>query len=93
MNTENTKVFFRYGEDNSTIEAVATNLESGQEIARRQVQLRHGDRPNKVLGRKYAFKKLMTHVLENSLISSQEVGNIWRVFSTTCRQPKEKLAY
>ena len=93
MNTQNTKVFFRYGENNSSIEAVASNLETGEEIARKRVLLRHGDNPNKLIGRKYAFKKLTTHILENSLLAGQEVGDMWRVFSTSCKQPKEKLAY
>lgn len=99
MKTEETKVFFRYETNaqghkvpNGKIEAIAVNNE-GVEIARREVQLRHGDKPNKQLGRKYAFKKLMTHSLENNLISSKEVESLWKEFSKTCKQPIQKLAY
>lgn len=100
MKTENTKVFFRYERDqegqkvqDGKIEVVAVNLENGNEIARREVQLRHGDKPNKELGRKYAFKKLMSHALNNNLLPGKEVENLWKQFGSTCKQPERKLAY
>ena len=100
MKTENTKVFFRYERDqegqkiqDGKIEVVAVNLENGNEIARREVQLRHGDKPNKQLGRKYAFKKLMDHSLVNNLLPKTEIGLLWKSFGSTCKQPERKLAY
>lgn len=100
MKTQTTKVFFRYEKDqqgkkveNGKIEAVAINLQTEEEIARREVQLRHGDKPDKMLGRKYAFKKLMNHTLENNLLSGKEVENLWKEFTSTCKQPAKKLAY
>lgn len=100
MKTENTKVFFRYEKDeqgnkvpNGKIEAVMINNTTGEEIARREVILRHGDKPNKLIGRKYAFKKLITHTMNNKLIPNTEVENLWREFGRTCKSPKLKLAY
>ena len=100
MKTSSTKVFFRYEKnqdgkkvENGKIEAIATDLETGQEIARREVILRHGDKPNKQLGRKYAFKKLMNHVMEGNLIPRSQVGELWKQFGSTCKQPNNKLAY
>ena len=92
MKTYNTKVFFRYPEDGSII-AVAKNVETNENIAIREVKLRHGDKPDKRIGRKYAFKKLMNYVMENNLIPRTEVGQLWTQFGSTCRQPKQKLAY
>lgn len=99
MKTTETKVFFRYETDaqghkvpNGKIEAIAVNNE-GVEIARREVQLRHGDKPNKQLGRKYVFKKLMTHALNNNLLPGKEVEALWKQFGATCKQPEKKLAY
>ncbi len=75
------------------IEAIMINSNSGEEIARREVLPRHGDLPNKILGRKYVFKKLMTKALDENLIPRQEVGELWKSFGTICKQPSQKLAY
>jgi hypothetical protein len=93
MKGQITKVFFKYAEDQSKIEAIAINLETKEEVARREVIRRHGDRPCKVLGRKYAFKKLMTHVLQNKILPGKEVEALWKSFGSMCKQPAEKLAY
>lgn len=92
MKTDQTKVFFRYSED-GTITAVAKNVKTNEEIATREVKLRHGDIPNKIVGRKYAFKKLMDHSLTNNLLPGKEVENLWKLFGSTCKQPQQKLAY
>ena len=92
MKTDQTKVFFRYDE-NGTITAVAKNVQTNEEIVTREVKLRHGDIPNKVVGRKYAFKKLMDHSLSNNLLPGKEVENLWKLFGSTCKQPNCKLAY
>ena len=92
MKTDQTKVFFRYDE-NGTITAIAKNVQTNEEVATREVKLRHGDVPNKVVGRKYAFKKLMDHSLVNHLLPSKEVENLWKLFGSTCKQPQQKLAY
>ena len=92
MKTENIKVFFRYTEDGK-IECIAKSLATSEEIAKREVMLRHGDKANKVVGRKYAFKKLMDHVMNNNLIPKPEVGKLWKEFGSTCKQPNFKLSY
>lgn len=92
MKTDQTRVFFNYG-DNNSIKAIMRSVETDQEIAVREVKPRHGDVPNKIVGRKYAFKKLMTHALENNLIPKPEVGALWKLFGSTCKQPSQKLAY
>ena len=92
MKTDLTKVFFRY-EENGTIKAIAKDLTSNEEIATREVKLRHGDSNNKLIGRKYAFKKLMTHIMDNNILPNIEVGNLWKQFGSTCKQPINKLAY
>lgn len=92
MKTESTKVFFRYDE-NGTITAIAKNVQTNEEITSREVKLRHGDTPNKIVGRKYAFKKLMDHSLTNNLLPGKEVENLWKLFGSTCKQPQQKLAY
>lgn len=92
MKTDQTKVFFRYDE-NGTITAVAKNVQTNKEVATREVKLRHGDVPNKVVGRKYAFKKLMDYSLENKYLPGKEVENLWKLFGSTCKQPSQKLAY
>ena len=92
MNTENTKVFFKY-EENGTTKAIAKNSLTGEEIASREVKLRHGDKPCKIIGRKYVFKKLMTHALDNNLLPGAQVEAFWKQFSSTCKQPTTKLAY
>ena len=107
MKTDKTKVFFRYEKEEievngekklvtklgGKIEAVAISLEDKTEIARREVKLRHGDQPDKILGRKYAFKKLMDFTLDAKLLPGKEVENLWKGFSTMCTQPYERLAY
>lgn len=92
MNTETTKVFFKY-EENGTTKAIAKNSLTGEEIASREVKLRHGDSPNKLIGRKYAFKKLMNHAMQNNLLPCKEVEALWKEFSSKCKQPNVKLAY
>lgn len=92
MKTDQTKVFFRY-EENGTITAVAKNVQTNEEVATREVKLRHGDAPNKIVGRKYAFKKLMDHSLTNNLLPGKEIENLWKLFGSTCKQPQQKLAY
>lgn len=92
MKSQNTKVFFRYNEDGS-IQAIAKNLQTNEEIASREVKLRHGDKPEKIVGRKYAFKKLMDHSLNNNLIPKVEIGELWKSFGSMCKQPSQKLAY
>ena len=92
MKVGNVKVFFRY-EENGTTRAIAKNVETEQEIASREVKLRHGDKPCKIIGRKYVFKKLMTHALNNNLLPGNQVEAFWKQFSSTCKQPKTKLAY
>ncbi len=93
MKTETTKVFFRYPEGEAKIIAVAKNVATDQEIATREVVLRHGDKPDKRIGRKYAFKKLMNHVMNEQLLPKPEVGELWKQFGSQCKQPKVKLAY
>jgi len=108
MKTADTKVFFRYekeqvqGEDgkvrqitkpDGAITAVAISVQTGEEIANRVVTLKHGDKPNKELGRKYAFKKLTTFLLDNKLVPGKEVEGLWREFGATCKQPSVKLAF
>ena len=100
MKTDQTKVFFKYEQnENGTrkvdgkIEAIAIDLSTKQEIVRREVKPRHGDTPDKLVGRKYAFKKLMTHSLENNLIPKSEIGLLWKSFGSMCKQPIQKLAY
>lgn len=92
MKTENTKVFFKY-ERNGTIVAVAKNIQTNEEIATREVKLRHGDSPNKIIGRKYAFKKLMDYGMSMNVIPKKEVENLWKLFGSTCKQPQQKLVY
>ncbi len=92
MNTETTKVFFKY-EENGTTKAIAKNSLTGEEIASREVKLRHGDSPNKLIGRKYAFKKLMNHAMQNNLLPGKEVEALWKEFGSKCKQPNIKLAY
>ena len=92
MKVGNVKVFFRY-EENGTTRAIAKNVETEQEIASREVKLRHGDSPNKLIGRKYAFKKLMNHAMQNNLLPGKEVEALWKEFSSKCKQPNVKLAY
>ena len=92
MKTDQTKVFFRYDE-NGTITAVAKNVQTNEEVATREVKLRHGDKPNKIVGRKYAFKKLMDYSLNNNLLPKSEIGALWKLFGSTCKQPSQKLAY
>lgn len=92
MNTGNTKVFFKY-EENGTIKAIAKNATTNEEIASREVKPRHGDVPNKLIGRKYAFKKLMTHAMQQNLLPGKEVEALWKQFGSTCKQPNVKLAY
>jgi hypothetical protein len=107
MKTNQTKVFFRYEKEevqtpkgiklvnkvNGTITAVARNIETGEEIASREVKLRHGDVSNKVIGRKYVFKKLMDYSLNNNLLPRPEISELWKLFGSTCKQPNVKLAY
>ena len=92
MKTDQTKVFFRYDE-NGTITAIAKNVQTNEEVATREVKLRHGDIPNKVVGRKYAFKKLMDCSLTNNLLPKPEIGALWKLFGSTCKQPQQKLTY
>ena len=92
MNTETTKVFFKY-EENGTTKAIAKNSLTGEEIASREVKLRHRDSSNKLIGRKYAFKKLMNHAMQNNLLPGKEVETLWKEFSSKCKQPNVKLAY
>lgn len=92
MKTEKTKVFFKY-EENGAIKAIAKNVQTNEEIASREVKLRHGDSPNKLVGRKYAFKKLMNHAMQNNLLPGKEVEALWKQFGSNCKQPNVKLAY
>ena len=92
MKVENVKVFFKY-EENGTTVAIAKNVETNEELASREVRLRHGDKPEKIVGRKYAFKKLMNHVMDNNIFPKHLVGELWKQFGSQCRQPKQKLAY
>jgi len=100
MKSNNVKVFFKYEKDENkhrkvdgVIEAIAVNTETKEEIARRMVTPRHGDKPDKVLGRKYAFKKLMDFSLQNHLIENKTVEGLWKSFGQMCKQPSVKLAY
>lgn len=92
MKTDRTRVFFKYEQDGE-IKAIMKGVETDKPIAERMVKLRHGDKPNKIVGRKYAFKKLMTYALENELIPKTEIGLLWKLFGSTCKQPQQKLAY
>ena len=92
MKTDQTKVFFKYNE-NGTITAVARSLATNENIVSREVKLRHGDVPNKIVGRRYAFKKLMDYSLTNNLLPKPEIGALWKLFGSTCKQPNHKLAY
>ncbi len=92
MKTDQTKVFFIYENDGS-ITAVAKNVQTNEEIVTREVKLRHGDTPNKIVGRKYAFKKLMDYSLTSNLLPKSEIGLLWKLFGSTCKQPNQKLAY
>ena len=100
MKAENVKVFFKYEKNeegqrvvDGKIEAIAINVETKEEITKREVKPRHGDLPNKELGRKYAFKKLMDHVMNNNILPKPLVGELWKQFGSQCRQPNVKLAY
>ena len=100
MKTENVKVFFKYEKTEKSqrkidgkIEAVAINTKTKEEIAKRQVLPRHDDVPNKKLGRKYAFKKLMDYVMDNNIFPKTIVGELWKQFGNQCKQPNVKLAY
>lgn len=92
MKTDRTRVFFKY-EKNGEIKAIMKDAETDEPIAERMVKLRHGDKPNKIVGRAYAFKKLMTHSLEKELIPKTEIGLLWGLFGSTCKQPNKKLTY
>lgn len=92
MKTNSTKVFFNYQEPN-VIKAIAKDVTTNVEIASREVKLRHGDKPDKRVGRTYAFKKLMNYVMENNILPKPEVGELWKKFGTTCKQPSVKLSY
>lgn len=92
MKADNVKVFFKY-EENGTTVAIAKNVETNEELAKREVRLRHGDKPEKIVGRKYAFKKLMNHVMDNNILPKPVVGEFWKQFGSQCKQPKQKLAY
>ena len=72
---------------------IARSLATNENIVSREVKLRHGDTPNKVVGRKYAFKKLMDYSLTNNLLPKPEIGQLWKLFGSTCKQPQQKLAY
>jgi len=107
MKTDQTKVFFRYEKEeiqtekgsklvnkpNGSITAVVRNVQTNEEVATREVKLRHGDISNKIVGRKYAFKKLMDYSLVNNLLSKPEIGELWKLFGSTCKQPTHKLVY
>lgn len=109
MKVGNVKVFFKYEKqevqdtikggtklvrkEDGVIEAIAVNTENRQELARRRVLPRHGDIPNKELGRKYAFKKLMDHAMSNNILPKPTVGELWKQFGSQCKQPNVKLAY
>lgn len=92
MKVDNVKVFFKY-EENGTTVAIAKNVETNEELASREVRLRHGDKPEKIVGRKYAFKKLMNHVMDNNIFPKPLVGELWKQFGSQCKQPNIKLAY
>ena len=92
MKAQNVKVFFRYQENGTTV-AIAKNVETNLELASREVRLRHGDKPEKIVGRKYAFKKLMTYVMANNIFPKPVVGELWQQFGSECKQPNIKLAY
>lgn len=92
MKTDQTKVFFKYDE-NGTITAVAKNVQTNEEVATREVKLRHGDKADKKVGRAYAFKKLITYMRSENSISSKERKELWKQFMETCKQPQQKLAY
>ena len=92
MKAENVKVFFKYEVDGTTV-AIAKNVETNEELASREVRLRHGDKPEKIVGRKYAFKKLMNHVMNNNIFPKPIVGELWKQFGSQCKQPNIKLAY
>lgn len=91
MKTNLTKTYFKYNEDGS-IQAVIVNTETKEEIANRTVKVRHGDTPDKVVGRTYAFKKLMNYIRENHLLPNEEFQNIWKEFGKI-KQPSQKLDY
>lgn len=100
MKADNVKVFFKYEKNeegqrivDGKIEAIAIDVDTKEEITKREVKPRHGDTPNKELGRKYAFKKLMDHVMENNIFEKQIVGELWKQFGSQCKQPNIKLAY
>lgn len=111
MKSGNVKVFFRYEQtepnaDGKTfkkpggkIEAVAVDLNTNEELARREVKRRKDtktgvlDPINPLLGRKYAFKKLMDHTLANNILSGETVQSLWKSFGSMCKQPSTKLAY
>lgn len=92
MKTNNIKIYFNYQEE-GIIKAIAKDLNTNNEIAEREVKLRHGDKPDKLLGRKYAFKKLMDYIMENNILSNEIVGKLWKQFGINCKQPATKLAY
>ena len=107
MQVENLKVYFQYGkkevntpegtklitDPQAPIEAVIKNTESKEIVLSRRVELRHGDQPNKQLGRKYAFAKLMNHARTNQILPGKVVENFWKQFGRECKQPNTKLAY
>lgn len=92
MKVNDVKVFFRY-EENGTIKAIAKNVQTDEEVASREVKLRHDDRPDKKIGRAYAFKKLIIFMRSNNFITSKERKEFWKQFGSQCKQPKVKLAY
>jgi len=90
MRTENTRVVFIYNEDGSTT-AVVRNRKTNENIFDRTVRLRDGDKPEKIVGRKWAFKKAMNHALATGLLATAEVGALWADFSANVKQ-KPKFA-
>lgn len=92
MKTDKTKVYFNYQQP-GVIKVIAKNLEDNQELAERHVKLRHGDKDDKLIGRTYAFKKLMKYLMDNRIVANEEIGKLWKEFSNNCKQPHVKLAY
>jgi hypothetical protein len=89
MKTENTRIVFIYNKDNS-ITTIVKNRKNNEPIFDRTVRLRGTDTPNKIVGRRFAFEKAMTHARKYNVLPKTEVTALWNDFRSNLKQPLGK---